>query len=456
LGIGDMTVELPARYRDKVMTPEAAVALIRPGDVVLWGVHMEPLSLVPAIVKERERLRGVTMLHHTTWYQFPWFARDFGDHFRVCDMYPGTNSREAIAAGQVEFVPLSFGLLNPERVTNPDRGRLYQAPDVYLTRISPPDADGFVSLGVVPWFWEIGFATARVVIGELDPSLPRTSARVHLSQFHAIVPPVTGEGLPARPLAATPPDELEAAQVVGANAATLIRDRDTFQVGVGPAAEATVEFLRDRRDLGVHSELIFPGVVELVRDGVVTGAYKNVDRGKVVTAGLIGNPNDPRMAEAVRFVSEHPDLFEFRTVPRVANLKVVAEIENFVAVNNVLAVDLTGQVVINFLGTLPIAGIGGNFDFIVGSHYAKGGRGVYCLLSTAQGGHASRIVPQIPHGPYQVVAVPNYMVDYLVTEHGIVNLEGKSLRQRAEAIISIAHPDFRAELRQAARTLGLL
>lgn len=450
-------MELPSSYRYKLVSPHEAVSEVRPGEVVLWGVFLEPTSLIRPFVEQRERLRGTVMAHETPLLEFPWFSPEFGDYYRVYDCFPGANTRQGVASGQVEFVPLPFGIIRAERAACSDRRHIYARPDVYVTRISPPDEEGFVSFGTFPWFWVDAVEAARLVIGELDPSLPRTSARLHISQVDLLVPPDQGgEAHPRRALPATPPDELGAAQVVGANAAELIRDGDTFQVGVGPAAESMVEFLRDRHDLGVHSELIFPAMVELVREGVITGARKSVDRGKVVTAGLFAHPEDPRREEAVRFIAEHPDLFEFRPISRVANVAVVAQLENMVAVNNVLAIDLTGQAVINYLGSLPIAGIGGNFDFTVGSHYARGGRAVYCLISTAKGGTASRIVPQIPHDPYLVVSMPNYMVDYLVTEHGVVNLEGRSLRERAEAIIAVAHPDFRGELRQAARRLGLL
>lgn len=450
-------VELPSIYRSKLVSPEEAVAQVRPGEVVLWGVFLEPTSLIRPFVEQRERLRGTTMAHETPLLEFPWFNPDFGDWYRVYDCFPGANTREGVASGQVEFVPLPFGIIRAERAACHDRRHIYARPDVYVTRISPPDEEGLVSFGTFPWFWRDAVREARLVIGELDPNLPRTSAKLHISEFDLLVPPPeAGDSPPRRPLPPTPADELEAAQVVGANAAELIKDGDTFQVGVGPAAESMVEFLRGRHDLGVHSELIFPGVVELVREGVVTGARKSVDRGKVVTAGLFAHPEDPRREEAVRFIVEHPEVFEFRTISEVANVAVVAQQENIVAVNNILAIDLTGQAVINYLGYLPIAGIGGNFDFTVGSHYAKGGRAIYCLISTAKGGTASRIVPSIPHDPYVVVSMPNYMVDYLVTEHGVVNLEGKSLRERAEAIISVAHPDFRSELRQAARKMGLL
>jgi 4-hydroxybutyrate CoA-transferase len=449
-------MEAPALYAGKLVTAEEAIAQVRPGDTVFWGVFTEPSTLIQPFVDQRERLRGTIMVHETPLLRFPWFERDFGDAFRVYDCFPGANDRDGIASGQVEFVPLPFGLMTRDRAAVRDRRHLYVEPDVYVTRISEPDSDGYVSFGTFPWLAQELVPRARLVIGEIDPALPRTNARVSLTEIDLIVPPAPPATGPRRALPVTPPEELEAAQVIGAQAAELIQDGDTFQIGVGPSSEAMIEFLRARCDLGVHSELIFRTIVDLVREGVVTGARKNINRGKVVTAGLYLHPEDAEGPAAQRYIAEHPDLFEFRPISYVANVKTVAEHENIVAVNNILAIDLTGQAVINNLGTVPIAGIGGNFDFTVGAHYAKGGRALYCLISTAKGGTVSRVVPQIPHDPYLVVSMPRYMVDYLITEHGVVNLEGKSLRERAQAIISIAHPDFRHDLEAAARRLDLL
>ncbi|MFQ5878637.1 MAG: acetyl-CoA hydrolase/transferase family protein [Dehalococcoidia bacterium] len=447
-----MTTE--GRWAHKLVTPEEAVARVRPGEVVLWAPFAEPSTLMDSFVRQRERLRGTVMAHNTPVVPFPWLDPDFGDYFRIYENFPGVNTREAVRNGWAEYIPWPFGLSRRERASIPERRNLYARPDIYLTRITEPDGDGYVSFGTFPWYAQEAVTGARLVIGELDPTLVRTNACAHISQMDCLVPAAPAAKGPRRALPVTPPEELEVAQVIGSLAAELIHDGDTIQVGTGPASESMVEFLRQRQDLGVHSELIFPSIVELVRDGVITGARKSVDGGKVVTAGLFLHPDDQQGPEALRFVGDHPDLFDFRSIGYVANVKTVTEQENIVAVNNVLACDLTGQVVVNNLGTTPIGGIGGNFDFTVGAHYAKGGRSIHCLMSTAKGGTLSRIVPQHPGGA--VVSIPRTMVDYLVTEYGVVNLEGRSLRERARAIIAVAHPDFRGELEAAARKLELV
>lgn len=437
-----------------LVSPQEAVSRVKPGEVVLWAVFTEPASLIEAFVEQRERLSGTIMVHETPLLEFPWFEPEFGGFFRVYENFPGVFSRDAVHQGHVAYVPWPFGLSRAERANDPERQSFYARPDVYLTRVTEPDEGGFVSLGTFPWFHAEMLKTARLVIGEIDPAMPRTNARVHVSEIDVLVPPAQSKVGVRRAQPPTPEAELRAAEVIGYLASEYIQDGFTFQVGIGPASESMLSFLGDRQDLGVHSELIFPSIVELVRQGVITGARKNVDKGKVVCSGLYPHPDDPQMKSAIEYIAANPDVFDFRPIGRVANVKVVAEHENIVAVNNVLACDLTGQVVVNNLGPKPISGIGGNFDFTVGVHYARGGRSLHCLLSTAREGRFSRIVPQ--HAEGAVVSIPRIMVDYLVTEYGVVNLEGKSLRERSRAIISIAHPDFRDELKAAARRLDLL
>lgn len=435
-------------------SPAEAVSAIRPGDVVAWACLTEPYTLDEALVNERERLRGVVMAHDMPITAHPWFFAEFGDYFRIYDNFPAITTRSAVHDGRVQFLPWPFGITTRDWASNPDRQNFFAKPDVYVTCITQPDEEGYVSVGTFPWFYEEAIESARLVIGEINPNLVYTNAKVHVSRFHFLLPPPVTPPERGRGMPSTPPDELDAAQVIGAYAAELIQDGDTIQIGAGPSAETMVDFLRDRHDLGVHSEVIFPIVVELMKEGVITGARKNVDRGKVVTAGLYLHPEDPKVPEALLYLRENQDLFEFRSLGKVANAKVISEQENMVAVNNVLGCDLTGQLVVNNLGPQPISGIGGNLDFTIGARYAKNGRSIHCLMTTAKSGTVSRIVPQ--HDTGSVISIPRTMVDYLVTEYGVVNLDGKSLQERARAIISIAHPDFREGLTQVARRLGLV
>ncbi len=448
-----MIGDVGSLYERKLVSAEEAVSAIKPGDVVLWACLAEPTGFASEFVKQKERLRGLKMVHDLSLYPHPWFEADF-DAFTAYENYPGAFTRQPVAEGRVEFIPWPFGLGRTDRAQDPERKHYFTSPDVYLTEVTPPDGDGFVSFGNYPWFAEVAAPNARIVIGEVNPKLMRTSAKAHLSEIDYLVKAPDKPEVEKGALPPAPEEDLAIAQVIGAQCADLIRDGDTIQMGIGGGSEWTQDFLNTKQDLGVHSEFISVKVVQLVKGGIINGSRKTVNTGKCVSAGLGIRPEFPGVDEAVAFVQMNPDLFEFRALSYVSNAHVVADHDNFTTINSALACDLTGQLVLNYLGDHPISGIGGNLDFTIGSHYSKNGRSVHCLMSTAKKGTRSRIVPQHPKGA--IVAVPRTYVDYLVTENGVVNLEGKSVRERAELIISVAHPDFQSELRKAGQEVGLL
>ena len=247
------------------------------------------------------------------------------------------------------------------------------------------------------------------------------------------------------------PEEWEISQVIGANAASLIKDGDTVQIGVGTAAEAIMGFMAEKNDLGIDSEVIYSQTIDLVKRGVITGKRKTHDTGKITCANLqLYGDEKPDSIMSLEYVRENP-MFLFRDISTQCHVPRIAAQENMVTINNILAVDLVGQVVITHLGPIPISGPGGQVDFCIGAHYSKGGRSISMLKSTALDGKVSRLVPTFEAGT--VIMIPMVYLDYLVTEYGIANLDCKSRRERAEAIISVAHPDFRDELKQAAREM---
>jgi 4-hydroxybutyrate CoA-transferase len=245
-------------------------------------------------------------------------------------------------------------------------------------------------------------------------------------------------------------EEFEVAQVIGANAASLINDGDTLEIGTGTAAEAVMSFLGNKNDLGIDSELTYVQIIELVKRGVITNKRKTVDAGKTVCSCFWTYPADPRVPDALKYITNNPSV-EFRDISTICNPPRIASQNNMVAINSILAVDLLGQIVITHLGTTPISGPGGQVDYNIGSHYSRGGKSISMLTSTALGGKASRIVPKLEAGT--AIMIPMVYLDYLITENGIVNLDCKSRRERAEAIISVAHPDFQSELKKAAREM---
>lgn len=437
------------KYGKKLVSPQEAVKAVQDGDFVVFplGAGGEPAALGFALAERAQELKDVTVFHAVANAPYPWLR---GECFQVRCSYFGPLDRRFGQERKVDYVPWSYG--TQTRQAEYGRWGAYTKPDVFLVKVSPPDEDGWCSFGHSVWYSPTSARNARTIIAEVDPSFIRPcgeDARIHISQIDYLV-----EGKPLDlsrvQFPPVPEDEARAAEVIGAYVAELVQDGDTLQVGTGLASQAVLTFLESKRDLGVHSELIFTEMVELVQTGVVTGSRKSVDRGKVVGTCFVLWPGTDRQKAAASFISGNPQ-FEFRDIGYVTSVPVLAAQENLICVNSGLTMDLTGQLCVDFLGAQPYSGTGGALDFCVGANFAKGGRSVHALLSTAQGGAVSRIVPQLEAGA--VATIPRNYVDYVVTEYGVANLQGKSLRQRAEALIAIAHPDHRSELKTAAQRL---
>ncbi|MBI2912615.1 MAG: hypothetical protein HYY03_01695 [Chloroflexi bacterium] len=441
------------RYRDKLVPADEAVTAIQAGDKVLFAALMEPRGVIDAVARRRGSLAGVTMVHFCPLVPFPWFSDpSWCEEIEVLDGYTTLFDRRPTWDRHIDWIPWEFGLGASERQRAEGRASPLVCPDVFCVRLGPPDADGHCSFGPNVWLSPEAIENARVVIAEIDSSLIRTrGARAHVSQLAYLTeaPPAP----PPSPRAdawALAEDEARAAEVIGALVAGLIRDGDTIQVGTGTASGAVWNFLAHKNDLGVHSELTLPPTVDLMKAGVVTGRRKTVNAGKLVTTGLAPFATLPGAQEAWAYADDNP-AFDFQSIQQVCHVPTIAAHDNMVAINNAVAVDLTGQAVIDHLASGPISGVGGHLAFNIGAHYSRGGRSITCLMTTAKGGEVSRIVPQLDAGA--AVHLPRPFIDYLVTEYGVVNLEGRSLRERAELVISVAHPDFRDELRAEARKL---
>jgi 4-hydroxybutyrate CoA-transferase len=436
------------RYADKVCTAQEAVELVQDGDLVVFalGAGGEPLNLGFALAQRMGQLRDVVVFHAVPNAPYPWFQ---GGGFEVRCSYVGPFDRPFAQERKVDLVPWSYG--TQLRQEEGERWGAYTRPDVFLVKVSPPDEEGWCSFGHSVWYSPTCARNARTVIAEVDPSFIRTYGdnRVHVSRIARLVPvePLDLRRVQFPPVAE---EEARAAEVIGAYTSELVRDGDTIQVGVGLASQAVLEFLEGKHDLGVHSELIFTQMVELVQKGVITGARKGIHQGKVVGTCFVLWPGTERQRQAAAFMHENPT-FELYDIGYIAHVRTIMAHDNFVAINSALAVDLTGQVCIDYLGPQPYSGTGGALDFCVGANFSRGGRSIHCLLSTAQGGQISRIVPQFSEGT--VVSIPRNYVDIVVTEYGVARLQGKSVRQRAQELIAIAHPDFRPELRKAAQKL---
>jgi 4-hydroxybutyrate CoA-transferase len=390
-----------------------------------------PSVLVDALVARAPALRDVEIIHMKTLGAADYTRPEYEGHFRHRGLFLGDNVREAVANGRADYTPIFLSEIEGLFET----GKLPL--DVVLMQVSPPDAHGFVSLGTTVDCTLTLVRYAKTVIAEVNRQMPRThgETNVHLSRITAIVES-------DRPLL-----ELEAEQLtethmrVGRNVASLIPDGATLQTGIGGIAEAVLHCLDDKRDLGIHTELVPDGVVDLMERGIINGEGKTLHRGKAVVAFVLGSK---RLFD---FIDENPS-FEFRPISYTNDPFVVAQNDRMVAINGALQVDMTGQVCADSIGTRPYSGFGGQIDFIRGAARSKGGVPIIALPSTARGGTLSRIVPVLEPGAGVVTSRAD--VHYVVTEHGIAYLHGKTLRERAEALIAIADPRFRAELEEFA------
>jgi 4-hydroxybutyrate CoA-transferase len=437
------------RYRDKLATADEAVQLVRPGDLVVFalGSGGEPIALGQALGRRAGELRDVRVLHAVANHPYPWLQGP-SEAFCPRSIYVGPFERAAVAGRWLDYVPWSYGTASRQGWY--DRWGAYTRPDVFMVKVSPPDDDGWCSFGHTVWYSPTASRNARTVLAEVDPTFIRTGGdnRIHVSRVDRLVEgqpwPLTGQ------MAPVPDDEAEAASVIGALAAELIEDGDCIQVGVGVASQAVLQFLHGKRDLGVHSELLLHEMVQLARAGVVTGARKTVHPGKMVATCYILWPGTEEQRDAAAWIDGNPDV-ELYDIGYVTHVPRIAAHDRFVAINSALAIDLTGQVAIDTMGATPYSGTGGGLDFVVGANFSEGGRAIHAMLSTAGGGEISRIVPQFGAGA--VPTIPRNYVDFVVTEYGVASLQGKSLRERAQALITIAHPRFRDELEAAARRL---
>jgi acyl-CoA hydrolase/NAD-dependent dihydropyrimidine dehydrogenase PreA subunit len=416
-----------SQYEAKRRTADEALAVVRSGDrVYIHPGCANPVELVQALTRRAPTLRDVEIMILLMCGPTPYVAPELGDSFRVNALFMGGNVRGAVSDGRADYTPIFLHEI--ERMFE-----LEARPDVVLMQVTPPDKHGFVNLGIGVDCTLGAARAARHVIAEINPNMPRTlgECHLHLTDIDAIVE----VNHPLCELAVEPPNDVQ--QRIGAHVAGLVPDGATLQMGIGGVPNAVLSCLINHKDLGIHTELFSDGVIPLVEKGVMNGARKTLHPGKLVAGFVLGTRN------LFDFVEEDP-LFEFRPIRYVNDPFVVAQNDNMVAINSALQVDLTGQVCSDSIGTSPYSGFGGQVDYIRGAARSKGGRPIIALPATARNGTVSRIAPMLHPGAGVVTSRAD--VHYVVTEFGIAYLHGKSLRQRAEALIRIAHPDFHQEL----------
>jgi acyl-CoA hydrolase/GNAT superfamily N-acetyltransferase len=422
-------------YRAKLVTPAKAVADIRRGQRVFIGSGAaEPTALVAALAERADHLADNQLIHIRSLGVAPYTQSKFSDRFRYNTFFIGDNVRGAVSEGRADYTPIFLSEV-------PQLFRTGKAPvDVALIQVTPPDEHGFCSLGVSVDIVKAAADTARLLVAEINPRMPRTlgDSFLHISRADMLVE----NEAPIAEFHLAPPDDV--ARRIGRHIAELVEDGSTLQMGIGTIPDSVLFELLHHRDLGVHSEMVSDGIIELIEKGVINGTRKSLHRGKVVTSFALGTQ---RLYD---FIDDNP-LFEFYPNEYSNDPFVIARNTRMVAINAALEVDLTGQVCSDSLGTYFYSGIGGQVDFIRGAARSEGGKPIIALPSTAviDGQHVSRIVSMLKPGAGVVTSRGD--VHYVVTEYGAVDLHGKSIRERALALIHIAHPEFREELMQAAR-----
>jgi 4-hydroxybutyrate CoA-transferase len=428
LGPGRSVLSWRDEYRSKCTSAAAALQSVRSGSRVwIQSGCGTPSTLVNALVARAPEVRDVEVIHMMTLGSADYTKPEFEGRFRHRGLFLGANVREAVAAGRADYTPIFLSEIEPLF----ESGALPL--DVVLMQVSKPDAHGFVSLGTTVDCTLTAVRCAPVMIAEVNDRVPRTHGDtfIHVSRISSIVE----TSHPLLELCREPLTDLHLR--VGRNVASLIPDGATLQTGIGGIGDAVLQCLEDKRDLGIHTELFSDGVIDLVEKGVINGERKSLHRGKILAAFVLGSK---RLFD---FIDDNSSC-EFRPIAYTTDPFVVAQNDRMVAINSALQVDLTGQVCADSLGTKPYSGFGGQLDFIRGAARSKGGVPIIALPSTAQHGALSRIVPVLEPGAGVVTSRAD--VHYVVTEQGIAYLHGKTLRERAEALIAIADPRFRQEL----------
>lgn len=429
-------------YEKKVVSADDAVSHIKSGDRVAFAYGLEPNDIALAMLG-RGDLKNVKLYVPAPGRDFPWYEPGWEEMFDVGIGYVLPVARKMMDEHRADYLVSGLKWAEDPAVREPV--------DVLLIYLSTPDDHGYCSFGASLWDKKLAVRKAKLVLAETSPDLIRTHGDnyIHVDEIDYFVnhtptgrAPGTTDILGRK--TAGPGAE---ARAIAGYVGSVIKDGDTLEIGVGGAAEWILQLgvLETKNDLGIHSENLPRGMASLVMRGVITGRRKTLHADKVISTACGGGTQ-----QEMDFINMNPT-FEIYGSDYVLDPRTIAANDNMVAINSALSVDLTGQIAAESVGSSMISGTGGQLAFAIGASLSRGGRSIVVLSSTAREGKTSRIVPQLTPGT--VVSVPRNLADIIITEHGIARLRGKTQRQRAEELINIAHPDFRAELRSQAGKL---
>ena len=424
------------KFNVVVETPEKAVKRIAPGHRVFIATGCaQPLTLVKAMTERHDELVDVEIIQLLTLGEAPYARKELADSFRVNSFFISENIHDIVKQGLGSYTPMLLS----------DIPRLFsngQVPlDVALIQVSPPDEEGMCSLGISVDVVKAAVENSKLVIAQVNKQMPRTygDSLINIYEMNVLVPV-------DEPLIEGPTIEVtEEIQQICENISALIENGSTLQLGVGKIPQVAMDYLKDKEDLGIHTEIVTDKIVDLVNSGAVTGKRKSLDRGKIVTSFCFGT------RKLYDFIDNNK-MFSFRRTEYVNDVMIIGQQNKMVTVNTAIEIDLTGQACSDSLGTEFKSGIGGQADFNRGANRSEGGKSILALPSTAKHGAVSRIVPHLTPGAGVVTTRGD--IHYVVTEYGTAYLHGKSIQDRAMALISIAHPDYRAELLKKAVEYG--
>ena len=417
----------------KSVSASEAIAAIKPGSTIIIGESCgEPQTLLEALIEDKERLKGSRLIEcrRITGSRYA----ELFDYLHIITLHTMADLRDAISAGKADFLPVKLS----ELYTLFQPGSPVTI-DVALVQVSPADSQGNCSLGVSVGYEREAALGAKMVIAEVNQQMPRTcgNSLLPLDTFDYVVET-------SRPLLEYPSPQFGEAEIaVAKNVMQLVDDGSVLSLGIGAQPEAIVSSLSGKRDLGIHCGMITDGIIPPIKEKIITNARKNVHKGKTVTGIVTGTE------KLFQFVRENPEI-EAHPYSYTHNINTISQMDNFICINSAVDVDLTGQINAESIGSTQISTIGGQADFMRGAALSKGGKSIIALPSATKNEKYSRIVAQLKEG--SIVSTPRYDIHYVVTEYGIAELWGKTLAQRRDALIAIAHPKFRDELYRAVKT----
>ncbi|NOX17632.1 MAG: acetyl-CoA hydrolase/transferase family protein [Chlorobi bacterium] len=427
-----------AKYKSKIVLPEEAVEVIKSGDkVVVQPGCAAPLKLIRSMVERKDDLEDVEIYHILVVGDLPYMQPGMEKHFKHRAFFIGQNTRTAVNEGRAEFIPIFLS-----EVTLLFKNGIIK-PDVAMIHVSPPDEHGFCSYGIDVGNIKTPAEKSKIVIAQVNEHMPRGlgNSFIHISKIDYIVEysePLL-ELPQIDPNAST--EILDIYDRIGKNVSELIEDGATLQMGIGAIPDAVMNYLYDRNNLGVHTEMFSDGIIDLVEQGIINGEEKTLHPGKIIAGFVLGTK---RLYD---FLDNNP-IIEFHPQEYVNDPFIIAKNKKMVAINSAIEIDLTGQVCSDSIGTRLYSGIGGQVDFVRGAAHSEGGKAVIALPSVTKNGKISRIVPTLKEGAGVVTSRGD--VHYVATEYGVVNLFGKTIQERAKALIEISHPDFKEELKRFA------